>query len=159
MDGRSMTIHDLTTYAGQYAHIKAVKARLNAGKPKPKPLPLEITKTVKVKQSEYFEIPTWKLQKLFFDDHVIRWQIRGFSVPSDWLKNRCIEIGVEYKDMVGYKRARVFSIPRQRLMYEVNKEFPHLSLPQIGRMFGQRDHTTILHGLRAHEERMNANDI
>lgn len=153
-------IPNLSTHAEQLAHYAAIKRRLYGGKPKPKPKPLlmEVVKTVTVKQSEYWEIPTWKLHRVFFNDHVIRWQMRGFAVPSDWLRNRCKEIGVEYKDMIGHKRARSVSIPRQRLMYEVHKQFPELSLPQVGRMFGGRDHTTILHGVRVHKERINAND-
>lgn len=152
-------IPNLTTRAEQLAHYAAIKRRLHGGKPKPKPLLLESTKTVTVKQSEYWEIPIWKLHRVFFNDHVIRWQMRGFSVPSDWLRDRCKEIGVEYKDIIGHKRARAVSIPRQRLMYEVHKQFPDLSFPQVGRMFGGRDHTTILHGVRVHKERMNENDI
>lgn len=153
-------IPNLSTHAEQLAHYAAIKRRLYGGKPKPKPkqLLLEVVKTVTVKQSEYWEIPTWKLHRVFFNDHVIRWQMRGFTVPSDWLKNRCVEIGVEYKDMIGHSRKRAVCAPRHRLMYEVHKQFPELSLPQVGRMFGGRDHTTILHGVRVHKERINEND-
>ena len=80
------------------------------------------------------------------------------STPTDWLRDRCKEIGVEYSDIVGISRKRDITIPRQRLMYEVYEKFPGLSLPQMGRMFGGRDHSTLIHGIRAHKERMNAND-
>lgn len=43
--------------------------------------------------------------------------------------------------------------PRQEAMWMMWQQ-EHLSLPRIGRFLGGRDHTTILHGCRAHEKRM-----
>jgi chromosomal replication initiator protein len=34
------------------------------------------------------------------------------------------------------------------------KSMTSLSLPQIGRALGGRDHTTVMHGVRKHESRM-----
>jgi len=154
-----MTIHDLTTYAGQYAHIKAVKARIASAAYRPKKPKIETVKTFKVKQSEYWDIPLWKAHRIQFNDHIIRWQMRSFSTNTDWLRDRCRELGVDYGDIVSASRARPLAKVRQRLMYETHMRFPELSLPQLGRMFGGRDHTTLIHGIRAHKERMNANDI
>lgn len=44
---------------------------------------------------------------------------------------------------------------RQEAMWEIRQRTA-LSLPQIGRLFGLKDHTTILHGVRAHEKRIAA---
>jgi chromosomal replication initiator protein len=46
------------------------------------------------------------------------------------------------------------SRPRQALMHRLYAT-GRWSLPQIGRFFG-RDHTTVLHGIRAHEARQAA---
>lgn len=43
---------------------------------------------------------------------------------------------------------------RQEAMYEMYIRCPHLSLPDIGRILGGRDHTTIMHGVQAHCKRI-----
>lgn len=44
-------------------------------------------------------------------------------------------------------RFRVHARPRQVSMY-LSRHLTHLSLPEIGRRHGGRDHTTVLHALR-----------
>lgn len=61
--------------------------------------------------------------------------------------------GITYDDLMTSRRYRAIAWPRQEAMYEVCKRRPWLSLPDVGRIFGGRDHTTILHGLRKHCER------
>lgn len=56
------------------------------------------------------------------------------------------------KDLTGGRRSRNIAWARQEAMWHI-KEHTKLSLPQIGRMFN-RDHTTVLHALRVHKERM-----
>lgn len=51
-------------------------------------------------------------------------------------------------DLRGPRRQRDLILARHHIMYEVSRACPHLSLPQIGRLF-DRDHTTVLHALRA----------
>lgn len=60
--------------------------------------------------------------------------------------------GVSYEDILGRSRARHLVAARHEAIYEVRKRRPHLSLPQIGRIF-KRDHTTILHALRRMERK------
>ncbi len=43
---------------------------------------------------------------------------------------------------------RSFARPRQIAMYAIRQLCPHMSLPHIGRLFGGRDHTTVLHGVK-----------
>lgn len=64
------------------------------------------------------------------------------------------EYGLTYADMVGKRRAPRFAQPRQHAYWAVKQRCPHLSYVQIGGAFGGRDHTTIIHGIRAHEKRM-----
>ncbi|WP_296476390.1 chromosomal replication initiator protein DnaA [Roseinatronobacter sp.] len=54
---------------------------------------------------------------------------------------------IRLSDMLGPKRTRTIARPRQIAMY-LSKEMTSRSLPEIGRRFGGRDHTTILHGVR-----------
>jgi chromosomal replication initiator protein len=52
--------------------------------------------------------------------------------------------------MTADKRCRHLARPRQIAMYLAYELTPK-SLPQIGRLFGDRDHTTVLHGYRTVE--------
>jgi chromosomal replication initiator protein len=58
---------------------------------------------------------------------------------------------IRLADMIGPKRARTIARPRQVAMY-LAKSLTTRSLPEIGRRFGGRDHTTIMHGVRKIEE-------
>lgn len=55
---------------------------------------------------------------------------------------------VTWNEVSGIRRTRHLVIPRQKCMFEVHRQRPDLSLPAIGRIFGGRDHTTILHAVR-----------
>ena len=54
---------------------------------------------------------------------------------------------IRLSDMLGPKRLRSFARPRQIAMY-LCKQLTSRSLPEIGRRFGGRDHTTVMHGVR-----------
>ncbi|EYD73879.1 Chromosomal replication initiator protein DnaA [Rubellimicrobium mesophilum DSM 19309] len=58
---------------------------------------------------------------------------------------------IRLADLVGPKRLRSFARPRQVAMY-LAKTMTSRSLPDIGRRFGGRDHTTVIHGVRKIEE-------
>jgi len=58
---------------------------------------------------------------------------------------------IRLSDMIGPKRLRTIARPRQVAMY-LAKTLTTRSLPDIGRRFGKRDHTTIMHGVRKIEE-------
>lgn len=51
-------------------------------------------------------------------------------------------------DFSSNARYRRVARPRQVAMYLMRQHCHHLSLPAIGRLLGNRDHTTILHGER-----------
>ncbi|TCP27677.1 chromosomal replication initiator protein DnaA [Rhodovulum adriaticum] len=50
-------------------------------------------------------------------------------------------------DMIGPKRHRTIARPRQIAMY-LSKQLTSRSLPEIGRQFGGRDHTTVIHAVK-----------
>lgn len=55
---------------------------------------------------------------------------------------------IKMSDIVGKKRTRNIARPRQMAM-SLTKELTNLSLPSIGDAFGGRDHTTVMHGVKA----------
>ncbi|WP_136635958.1 chromosomal replication initiator protein DnaA [Pseudooceanicola onchidii] len=58
---------------------------------------------------------------------------------------------IRMSDLIGPKRVRTFARPRQIAMY-LAKTLTSRSLPEIGRRFGGRDHTTVIHGVKRVEE-------
>lgn len=60
--------------------------------------------------------------------------------------------GISMKDMDGEYRGQRYTKARQEAMYLIARD-TNLSYPRIGRMFGDRDHTTILHGVIRHADR------
>ncbi len=58
---------------------------------------------------------------------------------------------IRLSDIIGPKRVRMIARPRQVAMY-LAKQLTTRSLPEIGRRFGGRDHTTVMHGVRRIEE-------
>lgn len=84
----------------------------------------------------------------------------GVVVP-EWFtplwKQIAIEVGkkhdVTLSELLSPQRGQRVVIARHECFWRCKKE-TNLSLPQIGRRFGGRDHTTVLHGIRKHEERM-----
>ena len=58
---------------------------------------------------------------------------------------------IKLADMHSVRRARAVSRPRQVAMY-LCKQLTSRSLPEIGRKFGGRDHTTVIHAVRKVEE-------
>jgi chromosomal replication initiator protein len=60
---------------------------------------------------------------------------------------------IKLSDMHSARRARNVARPRQIAMY-LAKQLTARSLPEIGRKFGGRDHTTVMHAVRKIEELM-----
>jgi chromosomal replication initiator protein len=59
--------------------------------------------------------------------------------------------GLRLADLLSERRAREVARPRQIAMYLAKKMTPR-SLPEIGRRFGNRDHTTVMHAVKKVEE-------
>ncbi len=66
---------------------------------------------------------------------------------SDILQTVCEHFGIRTQDLLGRKRTRSISQPRQIAMYLARKLTP-LSLEEIGAHFGGRDHSTVIHAER-----------
>ncbi|WP_417205833.1 chromosomal replication initiator protein DnaA [Antarctobacter sp.] len=74
------------------------------------------------------------------------------KVSIDEIQRKVAEhYNIRLSDMIGPKRVRNFARPRQVAMY-LCKQLTSRSLPEIGRRFGGRDHTTVMHGVRRIEE-------
>jgi chromosomal replication initiator protein len=58
---------------------------------------------------------------------------------------------IRLSDMSSARRIRQVTLPRQVAMY-LSKKLTTLSLPEIGKIFGGKDHTTILHAVKRIEK-------
>jgi len=68
---------------------------------------------------------------------------------------RCVveEFGISLQDLKTKRRNKQVVFPRQIAMY-LSRELTELSLPEIGELFGGKDHTTVLHSYKKVKEDM-----
>jgi len=78
---------------------------------------------------------------------------RAFGTPTIRQIQRavCSRFGIDQNDMISPRRQVAVVRPRQIAMY-LAKTLTPKSYPEIGRRFGGRDHTTVLHARRKIEE-------
>ena len=74
------------------------------------------------------------------------------KVTIEEIQKRVAEhFNIRLSEMYSSRRARAVARPRQIAMY-LAKQLTVRSLPEIGRKFGGRDHTTVMHAVRKVEE-------
>jgi chromosomal replication initiator protein len=67
------------------------------------------------------------------------------EIPVELIQHEvCRYFGISKGDLVGASRSKAFAYPRQVAMY-LCRELTDESLPKIGRAFGGRDHSTVMH--------------
>ena len=71
---------------------------------------------------------------------------RRMEVKSDEVVRKVADVfGVTVERMLGRDRSREVALPRQIAMFLMREE-ANISLPQIGKALGGRDHTTVMYG-------------
>lgn len=156
------------------ANYAAIRARLMGPVKRPR-LALVAPKCIAPPEAEiaaseavkvrYWPIPTWMRQPVVFDEHVIAFrmakrlldmQARGEIEMVRFDRRSVLQIvtevlkeypGITIAMLKGVGRRREVCIVRQTAMYEIRKQRPDMSFPMIGRWFGSRDHTTVLHAV------------
>ena len=81
---------------------------------------------------------------------LLRTSERKISV-EEIQKKVAAHYSIKLADMFSERRVRQVAVPRQVAMYLAQK-LTTLSLPELGRNFGGRDHTTVLHAVRKIEQ-------
>jgi len=69
--------------------------------------------------------------------------------------------GVPFDEVVSGRRFKRLTVPKHAAIYRIRKELTPrnpvaYSLPAIGRFFGMKDHTSVIHAIKAHQARMEA---
>jgi hypothetical protein len=79
---------------------------------------------------------------------VVKQRQPGDPIPfKEVIRAVCETFGVTKEDLKGPRQIRRIALPRQIGMY-LAATLSRLSLPENGRRFGDRDHTTALHAVR-----------
>jgi hypothetical protein len=126
-----LSLRDCATAAEVIENARAVKARMRALSPPPAAEPSPVIKAAPPPPPPPEHKPRW----LQIVDAV------------------ALECGVSRSHILGtYRRARIVRA-RHLAMYVVEETSPQISLPVLGRLFGGRDHTTVLHAIRKAEQR------
>lgn len=72
-------------------------------------------------------------------------QIRAQAISIDNIQKTVAEyFNISVKDLIGKKRTRAIARPRQLAM-TMARELTSQSYPEIGKQFGKRDHSTVMH--------------
>ena len=136
--------------AEMLANAVAVKRRLMSG-PKKKPA----NRPPPVQEKRVFRrvaLPEWMAKKTKFDFDVVlkaRWLFEQQAPCAAHLKRRCEELGYDVSEITGLSRRRGVVEARHLIIWEIKRCLkPEISYPELGRLFGGRDHTTILHAVQ-----------
>ena len=80
------------------------------------------------------------------------------TLDPEAIRNHVAEVwGTKGDALASRGRTRKVMVPRQVAMFLI-RELLGTSLQQIGRVFGGRDHSTVIHSIRKVEERLNSDD-
>ena len=70
------------------------------------------------------------------------------DVANEIIAKAAQKYDVSAKDILGPARFKTIVAARHEAIADVTQALPWLSYPQLGRIFGNRDHTTIMHALK-----------
>lgn len=159
-----IAVREYTSAAEMRAAAVAVHARCFNGKPRQvASLPAPPSKPRKVIPFMALKLPEWQSRPIHFDAHVsgsLRFleMIKAGEIEFAPPERRTILMivtealqefpGVTIERIKGPSRNRAICRARMEAIYAVRMERSDLSYPAIGRWFGGRDHTTILHSVR-----------
>ena len=93
------------------------------------------------------------LAKLVLEKHVGQRKVNQVDVQNI-MKTVCRTLKVKEKDVLGKGRSMEVALARQICMY-ITKEKTNMSLANIGKQIGGRDHSTVIHAHKSISDKMN----
>lgn len=102
-------------------------------------------------------MPEWKKSESYFDEHVMEWrrifQDSQVSPVRAYLHRRAAQFGFTYEQITTPGGSRKISHARFLIWWEIKKYVkPDASYPEIGRLTGGFDHTSVLWGVKKVEK-------
>lgn len=129
-----------------HAHYKAVRARLNSGPPpKPTPIAEQAPEPVKTDPEPILEGPLTAWARSHEDPELLR-GLRCASEAREQILRVLKKHRMSWREVVARDQRWKYSECRFEIYANLNSR--GWSLPQIGRLCGGRDHTTVLSGIR-----------
>lgn len=131
----------------QYALNEARKAR--------QARQIQMARRVKANDNARAIRPLWACEEMTFNAHVIdyrRAMILCVTPRKSFIIDRAKDFGFTYDEVTAKTRRADIVYARQMIMLDAKDKWPELTLPEIGRLFGGFDHTTVLHALRRAED-------
>lgn len=103
--------------------------------------------------------PIWMFGHTSFDHHVLTFQSffeqrrrAGGHRIKQYILTRATELGSSYAEVLSHSRKRRLVAIRDQIIWEIKTQVkPEISFPELGRLMGGRDHTSILHSYRKME--------
>ena len=75
------------------------------------------------------------------------WGDEKTIIPIELIQRKVAEVfGVKLSELRAKNRTKAVAFPRQIAMY-LARQLTHTSLAEVGRAFGGKDHTTVLHAV------------
>lgn len=164
--GAPIPVREYTSVAEMQRHAAEVRARLFAPRPRSVAVPVQTYVQVPVEVSEEpATAKAWAKPKVQQISFVAPETIgpKGYYNPSLHPIRRMLSMvsfvtGVLQIEMRSERRSAPVSKARQILFY-ICKAYTIHSLPEIGRRVGDKDHTSVLHGVRRVQDAMEFCDI
>lgn len=132
----------------QQNHYGAIRKRLWGKPQKPKAANENIPVVTEPPKPK----PSWRLAASFFDAHVNSYRAHKFNKYTSFIKQRCDDIGIQYEAFLNTSRRRKgsmdLSYKRHRIRWEAKKQFPELTLPQLAKICGGLDHTSLINSIK-----------
>ena len=153
-----------TTHAEMHARYVESRRRLGLGAPvetprvrlaplfRPEPAEEPSVARDDLRPAEIEALADALMRRMRKDDDVVAGIPRPIML-SDVIRAVAHRAGLRSSDLRSERRTAEVSQARQRAMW-LAKRMTLRSLPAIGRAFGDRDHTTIMHGIRKVEARL-----
>lgn len=137
------------------ARARMAKAALSAATiARPKTLVIDVFERARQQRAALAEMEAGRIRRI----------VSAYRLATDTMANPKAQVarikretaekhGVTVDEIDGIRRAAHIVAARQEAMWRAKNE-TKLSYPEIGRRFGDKDHTTVIWGVRQHEARM-----
>jgi hypothetical protein len=123
------------------------RVRPKAPKQKPEPVIDERAMARKIE----FEMMIARAKAKYDDENAAR-ASEAKRHFSDIVDRTCTKYGVTKHDIMAFRRAACLTVPRHEIMWLARQL--KMSYPLIGKRMNGRDHTTVMHGIKQHQRRL-----
>lgn len=147
-----ITAIEYSSAADCIASARAIRARLFNP---PKQVREIAARPPKVEPFYASQIPLWERRPTHFDAHVAAWRnmramqfIRAVHPVRTYIEERSADFAFTYDELTGDRRFSRLCAVRHLITFEIKTIVnPSISLPELGKALGGRDHTTVLNSM------------